>query len=67
MSDGTGEVVAIDYADNVDGGTVGNDVSLTVVAVPEASSMALLGGAALLAGLRRPRSRRGGYPPRISA
>jgi hypothetical protein len=59
VHDEAGHTFAINYADNADAGTIGNDVSLTVVAVPEPSSIALLGGVGLLAGLRRLRVKRG--------
>ena len=44
----------INYSDNGDGGPVGNDVSLTVAAVPEPNTWAMLAiGLLLLIGIRR--------------
>jgi autotransporter-associated beta strand protein len=55
-----GDIFAINYLDNGDGGTIGNDISLTLVAVPEPSTWmaAALTLGALAYGLRRRRSRR---------
>jgi fibronectin-binding autotransporter adhesin len=44
-----GEVFAINYVDNGDGGTLGNDISLTLTAVPEPSTW--IGGALTFAAL----------------
>jgi autotransporter-associated beta strand protein len=53
-----GHVFSVNYAANGDGGGTPNDVSLTLTAVPEPGSAAmLLGGLALLAGGRRIRRR----------
>jgi fibronectin-binding autotransporter adhesin len=51
-----GDTFLINYADNGDGGTLGNDISLTVVAVPEPSTY-ITGALALAALLYNPRRR----------
>ena len=57
LTDEAGHLYAINYADNADNGAVANDVSLTVIAVPEPSSIILLVSITLLASVRRFRSR----------
>lgn len=48
----------VNYADNFGGTGVGNDVSLTMIAVPEPNSATLLAGAAVVLGLSRRRRMR---------
>jgi hypothetical protein len=50
-----GDTFAVNYADNGDGGTVSNDISLTVTGVPEPGSQMMLfsSGAVLLGLIRR--------------
>ena len=51
-----GYVFLINYFDNGDGGTIGNDISLTLVPVPEPSTITLslgIGAMALIATRRR--------------
>ena len=58
-TDGRGDTFLINYAANADGGTIPNDVQLTVISVvPEPSTWALLGLGAGLLGLVTLRPRR---------
>jgi hypothetical protein len=51
VSDAAGNLFAINYADNGDAGTIGNDISLTLV-VPEPRAVAFLAAGGLLLGGR---------------
>jgi autotransporter-associated beta strand protein len=55
VSDTAGHLFAINYADNGDAGAVGNDISLTLISVPEPGVLAFMGLAGLLFGTRRRR------------